>query len=240
MSFRQKLQNKNSRDTFTKIKEFHHKPLLDLKEVETKDQTYGRGYVLEDEIYPSITTILSLLSKDAIEQWKERIGEEEAQKISKKATDKGTSVHQMCEDYLNNNLTDISKYSTLEKDSFLRLKPILDENVDNILLQEKALFSRKHKTAGRCDLIAEYKGKLSIIDFKTASKEKFKGWIIGYFIQATFYALALYEMTGILIDQIVILITVEHDQPQIFIENPKKYFNEFLKIRKEFSEVNGV
>lgn len=201
---------------------------------------YGRGYKIDGEIYPSITTILSLFSKDAIDEWRERVGKEEADKVSKKATTKGTAVHEMVEKYIKNELTEISEYSLIEKDSFIRIKPVLDRYIDNIFLQEIALYSHTYKVAGRVDLIAEYAGKLSIIDFKTASKQKHKEWIIAYFVQATAYALMLYEMTGILIEQIVIIITVEHDEPQIFVEEPRKYFKKFIEVRKNFKELNGV
>lgn len=221
-------------------KEFHHKNPDGFIDVETETESYGRAYLVEGKKYPSITTILQLLSKEFIDAWKEKVGEEVASKISKKATDKGTGVHQLCEDYLNNVLTDISKYPIIEQESFSKIKKVLDDHVDNIFLQEKALYSHKYECAGRVDLIAEYNGKLSIIDFKTSTKPKSVDMILAYFIQASFYALCLYEMTGILIEQIVIIIAVEFDSPQVFVEHPKKYFNEFLKVRNDFREKEGV
>jgi genome maintenance exonuclease 1 len=242
-SFREKLQaSQPSQVLLPKPKQFVYKnQSLELPDLEAQDRDFGRVYKIGNNLfYPSITTILSLLSKEAIDEWKMRIGKEEAEKISKTATVKGTAVHELCEKYLNNDLTNLSGYSYIQKDSFLRIKPVLDYHIDNIFLQETPLVSHKFKVAGRVDLIADFDGKLSIIDFKTAAKAKQKDWITAYFIQACFYALAMYEMYGILIEQIVIIITVEHDEPQIFVEHPKKYFNKFLEVRKQFNGEYGI
>jgi genome maintenance exonuclease 1 len=214
--------------------------LLTFEEVNTQDMPYGRGYVTEIGTYPSITTVLGDEGKEGLEAWRKRVGAEEAERVSKRATTKGTAVHEMCELYLQNSLTDITKYTLIERDSFLRIKPILDEHVNDVIAQETPLFSHHYKIAGRVDLIAHYDGVLSIIDFKTANKTKERDWVLNYFVQETAYALMLWEMRRIKINRIVTIITVEHDEPQVFIENPAEHFEKFRTIRANFAEKHGV
>ena len=112
------------------------------------------------------------------------------------------------------------------KELFLKLKPLLDSHVDNIYGIEQPLFSDKLRLAGRCDCIGEWDGKISIIDWKTASRSKQKEQIANYFMQASAYAEMFEEITGIEINQIVVAIAVEDDPPQIFIEEKSKYLPE--------------
>lgn len=202
---------------------------------------YGRGYVVsEDATYPSITTVLGALSKEHLDEWRKQVGDEVADDISRRAAEKGTAVHELCENYINGSEIILSNYSPLEQTSFLKIKEVLDKKVDKIVCQEVALFSDKHKVAGRVDLIAEYDNILSIIDFKTSNSPKQKDWIKNYFIQETAYCLMFYEMTGILIKQIVTIITVDFDEPQIFIENPMDYYQDFLAARENFKQKHGI
>jgi genome maintenance exonuclease 1 len=118
--------------------------------------------------------------------------------------------------------------------SFNQIKKILDERVNNVWFQETFLYSDSLKCAGQTDCIAEFDGELSIIDFKTSRKEKKKEWILGYFIQAAFYAAAFYEMTGIPIKQAAIVLMVDDSEPQVFKVNTYDYLPEFLKVRKKY------
>jgi genome maintenance exonuclease 1 len=124
--------------------------------------------------------------------------------------------------------------------TFNTLKPILDSRVNNIYFQEAPLYSRKIKTAGRVDLIAEFDGKLSIIDFKTSKKLKEAKWIEGYFMQESFYAAAFYELTQIPIKQIVTLIMVDDEKPQVFIEQPLKWLPQFIQLRNKYQQLHGI
>jgi hypothetical protein len=202
---------------------FIHTPPPSVVEIDTVTVNGKRYYATpEGNRYPSITTVLSVLSKQSIMEWRKRVGEEEANRISTQAARRGTKVHKMCEDYLNNEL-DLKKFLPADKQTFLSMKPLLDEKINNIHAQEIALWSNYLKVAGRCDCIAEWDGKLSVIDFKTSRKLKKKEYISSYFQQASAYAVMYEERTGIPISQIVILIAVDDEEPQVFIEKRDNY-----------------
>jgi genome maintenance exonuclease 1 len=198
----------------------------------------GRKYFTpEGNAYPSITTVLGVLNKEGIIEWRKRVGEEEANKISRQAATRGTAVHKLAEDYIDN-VPDWNKdHMPANLFSFNQLKAILDERLNNVWFQEEFLYSDRLKCAGQVDCIAEFDGVLSIIDFKTSRKPKKEEWITNYFIQASFYAAAFYERTGIPIKQAVILITVDGSEPQVFKINTYDYLEHFLAVRKKYKEM---
>ncbi len=211
---------------------------ITLPEITRKTTETGRKYYTpEGNAYPSITTVLSILGKDSIQAWRKRVGEEEANRISTQAATRGTAVHKLAEDYLNNESDWQKGHMPANLFSFGQLKDVLDEKVDNIWMQETFLYSDRLKCAGQVDCIAEFEGELSIIDFKTSRKPKKKEWITNYFIQAAFYAAAFYERTGVAIKQGVILITVDGSEPQIFKVNTYDYLQHFLSVRKKYKEM---
>jgi genome maintenance exonuclease 1 len=181
-----------------------------------------------------------MLSRDSIKQWRKRVGEEEANKVSSKAAQRGTRVHQLCEDYLNNQfeLEKHSKFSIYDLESFVRIKSELDK-IDNIYLQEQRLYSDHLKMAGTVDCVGEYSGKLSIIDFKTSRKLKDKDYILGYFCQATAYAIMFEELTGISVPRITIIISVDDEPPQVFTEYRDNYVDRLIMVRKQYEEEFG-
>ena len=169
-----------------------------------------RVYVAPNgERYPSVTTVLADHGKEAILEWRKKVGDEKANEISRKATTRGTSVHKALETYLNNE--DVSGLEMMPnvKSLFVRMKQELDDKVNNIHCLEDKLFSHELKLAGTVDCIAEYKGVLSVIDFKTSIRLKKKENIGGYFMQGAAYAQMFNEMTGSNIEQVVILIGVD-------------------------------
>ena len=212
-----------------------------LPKLTRKTTEEGRRYFTPDgNAYPSITTVLGILSKEGIIAWRQRVGEEEANKISRQAATRGTAVHKLAEDYLDN-LPDWSKGAMpANLASFNDLKTILDERLNNIYFQEEFLYSDRLKCAGQVDCIAEFDGQLSIVDFKTSRKPKKEEWITSYFIQASFYAAAFYERTGIPIKQGVILITVDGNEPQVFKVNTYDYLEHFLSVRKKYKEMHNI
>ena len=212
-----------------------------LPKLTRKTTEDGRRYFTPDgNAYPSITTVLGVLSKDGIIEWRKRGGEEEANRISRQAATRGTAVHKLAEDYLDN-LPDWNKGAMpANLASFNDLKTILDERLNNIYFQEEFLYSDRLKCAGQVDCIAEFDGQLSIVDFKTSRKPKKEEWITSYFIQASFYAAAFYERTGIPIKQGVILITVDGNEPQVFKVNTYDYLEHFLSVRKKYKEIHKV
>ena len=187
-----------------------------LPKISRKTTPQGRRYFTpEGQAYPSITTILGQLSKKGIMEWRARVGEEEANRISSFAASRGTAVHKLAEDYINNDPDWDKGVMPHNLASFLDLKQIIDTQLNNVWFQEEFLYSDKLETAGQVDCIAEFDGKLSIIDFKTSRKPKKVEWIENYFIQTAFYAAAFYERTGVPIKQGVILITVDGHEPQV-------------------------
>jgi hypothetical protein len=220
------------------VKNFTHKG-FQLEELDTETVDGKRFYKTPEGILPSITTVLSILSRDAIKAWRKRVGEEEANKISTRASRRGTSVHKMCEDYINNEL-DLKKFQPIDRETFQSIKPVLDTHLDNVYAQEVPLWSEYLGVAGRVDCIAEWNGKLSVIDFKTSRKEKKKEWISSYFQQASAYCVMWEERTGIPIDQIVIAIAVDDAPPQIFVEKRDNYIFECMKTIARYKDEQQV
>ena len=196
---------------------------MSLEDICARNVGGKRVYEVGDQRYPSISTICSFRNRKSIAEWRARVGAEEANKISKRATTAGTTVHSMIEDYLNNEL-ELEKYDGkhIDKILFTQAKPML-ARINNIHFQEAPLYSHEFAIAGRVDCIAEFDGKLSIIDFKTSSKEKKEEWIEGYLVQETGYAKMYEERSGIKVEQIVTLITCQTGDTQVFIKNPDDY-----------------
>ena len=219
----------------------HYDHGIILPKLTRKTTEKGRRYFTpEGNTYPSITTVLSELSKDSIKAWRKRVGEEEANKISARASKRGTKVHQICEDYLNNNKDYLKGVLPNNVASFNDIKPIIDANINNVWFQEEFLYSDHFKCAGQVDCIGEWAGELSIIDFKTSRKPKKEEWIQNYFMQCAFYAAAFFERTGIPIKQSVVLITVDGDAPQTFITKPHDYLKDLIKARKHYKSIYNV
>ena len=181
-----------------------------------------------------------LFGAKAIQQWRSRVGNEEANRISSQASTRGTRIHQLCEDYLNNADIDPSKYTLHDAENFKVLKPELDRNIDNIHLQEERLYSDYLKMAGTVDCVAEWKGKLAIIDFKTSRKPKNRDYILNYFCQASAYAIMYEERFNIPVSKIVILISVDDEPPQIFEDYRNNYVKQLIDIREQYRSAYGV
>jgi ATP-dependent exoDNAse (exonuclease V) beta subunit len=191
-----------------------------------------RHYQIGHVHYPSITTVLgSTADKSYLKEWRNRVGDEAADRITNNSARRGTNLHQMCEDYLKNNPLSCKLPDALEM--FYSVRPILNR-IDNIHCQEKSLYSHKIKIAGSVDCIGEFDGVLSVIDFKNSRRIKEEEDIFDYFLQATFYSLAYQEMTGIKIKQVVIIIAVEDEKPQVFIKEIRPYIEPLVERRKLF------
>lgn len=170
------------------------------------------------EKYPSVTSVLDKTSdKSNLHRWRKRIGEDEAAKITKRASTRGTNIHTLCEKFVLNQDLDRQNIMPTNMAMFKQLEQPLKQYVDNIRVTEGSLFSHKLKIAGSVDLVAMWKGRKAIIDFKTSMKNKRIEWIENYFLQASMYSFMLWEMTGLEYTDIVIMIAVEEEsQPQIF------------------------
>ena len=227
------------------MKKFIHRDDVgDFEIPEIKVIDGKRHYVTPDgNSYPSITTILSQQENLGIEAWKAKVGEKEAKRISKESMRIGTAVHQMAEFYLSNYIIKLKDEDKKIVDTFNRLRFLLG-NINNIVGLEVPLCSDLLRVAGTTDCIAEYNGQLSIIDFKTSRRPKKEEWIDDYYMQTFAYKLMFEEMTGIEIQQIVILVAcVESFDVQVF-KKPAKDADEWLeklvKIMKANPHVTGM
>ena len=201
----------------------------------TTNEDGSRVYVNASGVaYPSATTVLGVLSRDGIAAWRKRVGEEEANKISNKASTRGTKIHSLTESYLKNEDLEeaytTTKASLLDVEMFKKFKPVLDP-IGDIHCQELALYSDHLRMAGRVDCIADYNRLRAVIDFKTSSKPKKKEHISSYFMQTAAYAIMYEERTGIPVPWLVVLIAVEGDEPQVFIEKRDNWAKELLRTR---------
>lgn len=190
---------------------------------------------------PSVTTFLSTFKKDSIIKWRKRVGDEEANKISARATRRGTKFHSLMESYLANERPE--EFLTEDimpdmKQSFYDMQPVLN-SIDNIHYIEAMLYSETIGLAGQVDLIAEFDGVSSIIDFKTSTKLKREEWIEDYFLQTTAYSLMYEDMVGVKAKQIVILISVDHEKPQVFVKQRGEYVGLLYDKLKEFRSLNA-
>ena len=198
--------------------------------VDLKSETFPDGkryYTLEDGTrLPSVTTVLGAQKKEGIMAWRKRVGEAEANRISKQATGRGTNVHTLCERYLNNDsLGDIMPDAV---EMFRSLKPLLNR-IDNIHYQECALWSKQLGMAGRVDCIGEFDGVLSVIDFKTSKRIKQSEDIEDYYWQTAAYSLMYEEMIGTPIDNLVIIMAVEDEQPLLFKQKTQDHIEGLVK-----------
>ena len=221
---------------------FLHEPVYlgydDLIAV-TKDS--GRVYTdPNNNTYPSITTVLSILSEDAIKAWRARVGEEEANRISKTASNRGTAVHDLLERYVNNESDFDKEVEPHIMQSFYDVKPVLDKCLTKVYAQEAGLYSERLGVAGRVDCVGEWNGIDSIIDYKTSKKLKKKEWIDSYFMQSTAYAIMWEERTGIPINQIVVVIAVDNEEPQIFIEKRENWTEKLIQTIAEYKSRKNI
>ena len=199
----------------------------------------------EGNLYPSITTVLSIRKKEGLIEWRKRVGDDVANYISRNAIRRGIKIHEMCEDYLNNMYED-ALFETYEKEHFLYwclFKQLRDQalcDIDNIYAQEVGLYSDKYKVAGRVDCIAEFNGVLSVIDFKTSTKERTDGWNENYYIQGAAYAEMFEERTDIEVNQIVILVVTEDGTVQKFVKNKYPFLELLVESVTKWEERNEI
>jgi ATP-dependent exoDNAse (exonuclease V) beta subunit len=189
------------------------------------------------ELYPSITSILGEFSKASIQAWRKRVGETEANKVSGKASRRGTRLHSVCESYIQNKDEFLTEELPHIVELFKTIEPYL-ERIDNVHAVELGLYSDHFGVAGRTDLIAEFDGKLSVIDYKTSNRTKKKEWCESYFAQCAFYAVAYEELTKIPVPQVVVIIAVDNEQPQLFVEKRDDWIDKIWEAKKLY-ELNN-
>jgi genome maintenance exonuclease 1 len=179
----------------------------------------------------SVTTRIGDKSDNTwLKEWRARVGDEVADQVSRQACTRGTSIHSLAEKYLMNDPLWKKGSMPINTATFLKLKSVLDQRVGVIYGIEYPLYSKFLQTAGKTDLVAEFDGIDSIIDFKTSKKLKTKEDIPGYFIQSTCYSLMFEELTGKRIKQIAVILAVDEDESQVFIEKPSTWYSEVQRV----------
>ena len=206
---------------------FSHNPRCFPLDSEAKMVDGKRVYATPDgEFYPSITTVIGNNAKKqaGLAKWRARVGKEKAAAISSRSASRGTKFHSITEDYLNNCL-DISQYNDapLPVIMFEQTKKTFDR-IGNIYLQEAFLYSKHLEVAGRVDLVAEFDGELSIIDFKTSAEPKREAYLYDYFVQETAYACCFQELYSLTVKQLVTIVACENGETQVVIKPPKKEY----------------
>ena len=199
---------------------------LDLPKLSRETIDGVRYYSIpeEDELIKlvSITSVTSHFNKEIFIDWRKRIA----------ATTRGTDMHTLTEHYLKNE--DLPKVPPIS-DFLFKISKVKLNKIDNIHCLEGALYSRELGIAGTVDCIAEYDGELSIIDFKTSKKPKPKEWIEHYFVQAMAYGCMLYELTGITVKKLVIIMACENGECVVYEEYDKrKYIKLLTKYIRKF------
>ena len=190
-----------------------------------------RFYEVDGKAFPSITTVLGAIPKPGLEAWRKSVGEEAAKWEMNRAARRGSATHTLVEQYLKGETPSIR--DVLPLGMFRLLKPYLDQ-VDNIHCLEQIMYSKKLTIAGQVDCIAEYNGKLSVIDFKTANKERVDSWNENYYIQCTAYAIMYEELFDTAIEQIVILQAGEDGSAKSFVKNTADYKDKLGKAIQDF------
>jgi len=214
---------------------FKHVP-TQLTELNTVTNNGKRFYQTPDgNFFPSVTTVMSIHSKAAILEWRKRVGEEEANRISSKAARRGTKMHTVCEHYLENK--ELKNVMPDTMGLFKSIQPFIDDYVDNVYAVEAPLYSEHLKVGGRVDCVAEFDGKPAIIDFKTSSRVKTEDNIQNYFMQCAAYAVMFEERTGISIPRIAIIMAVEGNDPLLFVKKRDDYIDNFISLRLQYASM---
>ena len=222
---------------------FEHNPRCFPLDSEAKMVDGKRVYATPNgEYYPSITTVIGNNAKKqaGLAKWRKRVGKEKAAAISSRSASRGTKFHSITEDYLNNEL-DIKKYkdSPLPVVMFEQTKKTFDR-IGNIYLQEAFLYSKHLEVAGRVDLVAEFDGELSSIDFKTSAEPKREAYLYDYFIQETAYACCFQELYSLTVKQLVTIVACENGETQVVIKPPKKeYLLQLIQYIDEYQQRYG-
>jgi len=207
----------------------------DLPSLEQINESNARYYKTPTgKKYPSVTSVVGIESKASILEWRKRVGEEEANRVSRRAANRGTKIHSYCESYLNNETVVPDLVDSLVWNSLI---PELNK-INNIHFLESQLWADKLQVAGTVDCVAEYNGRLAVIDFKTSSRVKRLEDIHSYFWQTACYSYMVWERVGLVAEDLVIIMGCdESDQALVFKQNVKKWLPEFIDIRKTYAKL---
>lgn len=218
---------------------FNHVELdREVPKLQQLNENGTRYYVTpEGNKYPSITTILAAYNIGYIMEWRKRVGEEQANKISSQASGRGTRIHTLCEKYIDNKVPAFK--SPLDQEMFNKFKPTL-HRINNVYAQELRMYSDHLRIAGTVDCVAEFDGVLSVIDFKTSKRLKKKEDIENYFMQCSAYAVMFEEQFKIPVAQTVVAIAVDEEEPQVFVERRDMHIKRLMYFRDLYERKSGL
>lgn len=196
---------------------------LEYGDLNVINSPQGRKYVTpQGNHYDSITTVLSSLNKNEIREWRARVGEEEANRVSRFATGRGNSLHHLMEKYVNNEAIELNTLMPHVKNLFMQVKPVVDRNITTVYMQERPLYSDHLETSGRVDLVCEFASRTSIVDYKTSSRNKTREDIENYFIQECAYSIMVEERTGIPVPRLVVIMAVDNSSSEALVFSERR------------------
>jgi hypothetical protein len=214
----------------------HEKIDMGYETLERVDSPDGRRYqTLDGKAYPSVTTVLSILGEESIAKWRARVGEEEANRIGRIASTRGTQVHSLIEKYMNNESDCREGFLPHVIQSLENLRPLLDKHITKVYGQEVPLYSDHLQLAGTCDAIVEWDGVPTIVDWKTSKRPKKKENISNYFMQLAAYAVMWEERTGMPINQTRIVMDVDDFHPVMYKETRDNWIEKMIETRDEYN-----
>jgi len=210
------------------MKLFKHE-IIEIPKLILDESNYTHIYYTPDgEKLRSVTTMINKtkpqVDKKKLSDWRKQQGDAVADYIMTSAGNIGTETHILNENYIRMKKK-YNNYSLLAQAHHKKFIPYLNK-IDTVYGIEAKLYSIQMMLAGTTDLVAEYDGKLSIIDYKTKRSKQRREWITDYFLQTTAYARMWRELTNQDIEQLVILISSEQDTFQEFISTPKLHLDE--------------
>ena len=216
---------------------FEFSPHIDLPKAKQINTSLGRRYSTpEANIYPSITTVLGSQpdKQKSLAEWRARVGEEEARKITMQSARRGTELHNLMEKYILGDEIDVKKIMPTTLARFRPVQKCLDENLQLVYASETPMFSDILRIAGTADLICEWNGEVTVIDFKTARKMKSRDMIKDYFLQATAYSIMFEEHTGIECHHFAILMVSDEDEFEVFSGKRNDYVADLIRVRDDY------
>ena len=214
----------------------HEKIDMGYESLDRTDSPDGRRYLtLDGNAYPSVTTVLSILSEESIAKWRKRVGEEEANRIGSRAAKRGTEVHSLIEKYMDNQADCREGFLPHVVQSLENLRPLLDKHVTKVYAQEVPLYSDHLQLAGTCDAVVEWDGVPTIVDWKTSRRPKKKANIGNYFMQLAAYAVMWEERTGMPIQQTRIVMDVDDFHPVMYKETRDAWIDKLIEVRDEYN-----
>ena len=210
-----------------------------LQESMTRVQENGKRFyeTPEGQRYPSVTTVTGLLTRDHIKLWRERVGAEEANKISSVAARRGTKMHSLFEQYLRAE-EELVFENILDESMFNAVQPVLDDIIPVAL--EAGMWSDSLQMAGQVDCVGVWDNELCIIDFKTSAKYKEEYMADPWFHQMTAYAIMVEELTGEVINSVVAVVAVDGGGVQVFEADPRDYVDKLYSLRQRYANLHGV